>query len=64
LKKILDEFTELPKKRQQKYQMRQRALGLCIKGDKRKILKWGLCRKHVAEVLRKKRENYGKLKEV
>ena len=63
--KIEDQFTALAAQgvsRQRIYQLRQQAKGLCRKGDGRKVFKWKMCKHHVLEQLRQKRDHYAKFK--
>ena len=45
-KKIIDEFTDLPISRQRKYQLRNKALGLCILCQENAVPGMARCLKH------------------
>ena len=60
-KKIADKFTKLPISRQQKYQMRKKAKGLCEQCH-RQALQWGLCKIHVVKKRQERRKLHGCVK--
>lgn len=66
---IKDKFTKLKVGKRRKYQMRNKAKGLCVKCPKKQV-KWGLCDGHYRKQLRyykasqKRLQQFGKMKPV
>lgn len=59
MKRIIDEFTNLPVSRERKRQLRRIKRGLCLRGCGQVAVYGGFCSRHYAETLEASRRRKG-----